>query len=76
MTQNKQDYKALNQILGSKMKQIRKSRKLSLKDISYYLEITPQQLQKYETNITQIPFSKLYLFIQALELDPTEFFNN
>ena len=75
MTIQENRFNDLNKKFGIQMKQIRKDKKLTLKQLSAFLEITPQQLQKYEANKTQIPFSKLYLFIEVLKLKPDDFFD-
>jgi transcriptional regulator with XRE-family HTH domain len=64
----------LNHKIGLKMRQIRRAEKLTLREIGEWLEVSPQQVQKYEVNATEIPFSKLYLFLQIFNISPERFF--
>ena len=70
------NYEDLNKKIAIKMKEIRKQNRCTLEMVSISLEISPQQMQKYEANITQIPFSKLYLFLEKFNIAPIEFFND
>jgi len=64
----------INHKIGLKMRQIRRAQKLTLREIGEWLEVSPQQVQKYEVNATEIPFSKLYLFLQIFNIAPEKFF--
>ena len=66
----------LNKKIASKLKEIRKQNKYTLEDVGKFLSISPQQLQKYEANITKVPFSKLYMFLERFNISPQEFFES
>ena len=60
----------INNTIASKMKMIRKMNNLNLNDVSKILSVSPQQVQKYETGATQVPFSKLFLFAKHFGISP------
>lgn len=66
--------KNLNTRIAKKMKQVRKSNGLTLEQVGKALEISAQQVQKYEVSATQIPFSKLFLFLEFFKIPSDEFF--
>ena len=75
MPLNKEEKKSeINDIIAHKMKIIRKINGLNLEEVGVILNVSAQQVQKYETGATQIPFSKLFLFVNAFQLSPNFFF--
>jgi transcriptional regulator with XRE-family HTH domain len=63
----------LNASIGTKMRTIRNNNNLTLEKVAKYLEVSPQQLQKYETNITKVPISKMYIFLNIFNIPLEEF---
>ena len=68
--------KTLNARIAKKMKKIRKSNGLTLEQVSKVLEVSPQQVQKYEVKYTQVPFSKLFLFLEFFSISSDTFFQD
>jgi transcriptional regulator with XRE-family HTH domain len=66
--------KDINNTIASKMKMVRKMNGLNLNDVSKILNVSPQQVQKYESGITRVPFSKLFLFASYFKISPEFFF--
>lgn len=60
--------------VGQKLKQIRTLRRLSQTDVALKLEISFQQIQKYETGSNRISASKLFELAQILGVSPAYFF--
>ncbi|MGQ0527008.1 MAG: helix-turn-helix domain-containing protein [Alphaproteobacteria bacterium] len=50
----------LGPIVGFNLKILRKAKKLSQKDIAGILDVSYQQVQKYESGFTTLPLEKLY----------------
>lgn len=65
----------INKKIAKKMRMARKTKGLNLVQVGEMLHVSPQQAQKYETGATQIPFSKLSMFITNLGLNPGFFFD-
>jgi transcriptional regulator with XRE-family HTH domain len=60
--------------VGQKLKQIRTLRRLSQTDVSRKLDISFQQIQKYETGSNRISASRLFELSQILDVSPSYFF--
>lgn len=60
--------------IGIKMKEVRKKHKMTLKDIGEILEVNQQQIRKYETLKSEVPFKALWLFTAYFEISAEEFF--
>ena len=66
----------INLEIGKKIRQLRKSKNLTLAQISQFVKVTPQQFQKYETGYTEVPFAKLYILVQIFKVEPSYFLEN
>lgn len=66
----------VNTAIAKKFKMVRKMKELSLVEVGKILRISPQQVQKYEACQSKIPFSRLLIFANALEVSPQFFFEN
>tara|TARA_R110002074_G_scaffold191565_2_gene357552 strand:+ start:4928 stop:5287 length:360 start_codon:yes stop_codon:yes gene_type:complete len=60
--------------VGRKLKQIRTLRRLSQTDIARKLDLSFQQIQKYETGSNRIAASWLFDLAQILDVSPSYFF--
>ena len=65
----------LDYYVGKKLKQRRESLCLSQKDLSEILDISYQQIQKYERGENKIPAGRLFLLSKALKVNPDYFFD-
>lgn len=63
----------LDVFIGKRIRKARKQRGISLHDIAPIIPISYQQVQKYESGVTRIPASSLYLIARSLGL-PTSYF--
>ncbi|MFK7761208.1 MAG: helix-turn-helix domain-containing protein [Candidatus Midichloriaceae bacterium] len=61
--------------VGKKLKQKRLERGISQDDLAGSVNLTFQQVQKYEKGVNRISASKLYDFAKFLKTDITYFFN-
>lgn len=64
----------IDQLIGKKIRQARKSRGLSQIELAEKIDVSFQQIQKYEKGITKIPIYRLQEISQALNLKITAFF--
>lgn len=60
--------------VGQKLKQRRVMRRLSQTDVALKLEISFQQVQKYETGSNRISASRLFEIANVLDVKPAYFF--
>ncbi len=61
--------------IGWKISTFRKNNKISIKDLAKKLEISHQQLKKYEAGENQVSSSKLWKISLILEIKIEDFFN-
>lgn len=61
--------------VGKKLKQKRLERGISQDDLAGSVNLTFQQVQKYEKGVNRVSASKLYDFAKFLKTDITYFFN-
>ncbi len=61
--------------VGRKLKQIRTLRRLSQTDVARKLELSFQQIQKYEIGSNRIAASRLFELAQILDVPPSYFFD-
>lgn len=66
--------KPMDSMIGERIRKRRKELKIGLYSLAYDLEISFQQLQKYEKGINRISASKLYEIAKILEVSPNYFF--
>ena len=60
--------------VGQKLKQIRTLRRFSQTDVARKLDISFQQIQKYETGSNRVSASRLFELAQILDVSPSYFF--
>ncbi len=60
--------------VGKKLKQIRTLRRLSQTDVAKKLNLSFQQIQKYEIGSNRVAASRLFELAQILEVTPSFFF--
>lgn len=60
--------------VGSRLKQIRTLRRLSQTDVARKLDLSFQQIQKYEIGANRIAASRLFELSKILEVEPSYFF--
>lgn len=65
----------LDILVGKKLKKRRESLSLSQKDLSALLDISYQQIQKYERGENKVPAGRLFLLAKALKVTPDYFFD-
>lgn len=68
MDNNKRNVTEIDKIVGNKIKEIRKSKKISQSKLGEIIGITFQQVQKYENGTNRISISRLYDIAQALNI--------
>lgn len=61
--------------VGKKLKTLRMLRRMSQTDVAKRLNISFQQVQKYELGRNRVSASKLYEISQILSVPPAEFFD-
>lgn len=60
--------------VGRKLKQVRTLRRLSQTDVARKLNLSFQQIQKYEIGSNRVAASRLFELSQILEVSPSYFF--
>lgn len=60
--------------VGQKLKQIRTLRRLSQTDVARKLDLSFQQIQKYEIGSNRVAASRLFELAQILDVPPSYFF--
>jgi len=63
----------MHTVLGDKLKELRKERRISQQKVSYRTHISPVQLSRYENGKTMPNFQNLVKIAKALEV-PLEYF--
>lgn len=63
-----------NIILGKKIREIRKAQSISLNKLAQAMNVSYQQLQKYETGTNRISAEKLFEVAQFLNVEAHQFF--
>ncbi|MEM6304873.1 MAG: helix-turn-helix transcriptional regulator [Pseudomonadota bacterium] len=61
--------------VGRKLKEIRTLRRLSQTDVARKLDLSFQQIQKYEIGSNRVAASRLYELAQILDVPPSFFFD-
>lgn len=61
--------------VGRKLKQIRTLRRLSQTDVARQLNLSFQQIQKYEIGSNRVAASRLFELAQILDVPPSYFFD-
>lgn len=61
--------------VGTRLRELRRSRGLSQTDIGQAVGVTPQQIQKYERGTNRISAPMLYAMAQSLEVTPDTYFD-
>jgi transcriptional regulator with XRE-family HTH domain len=61
-------------IIGTNLKMLRRKAQLSQMEVGKTLEVTFQQIQKYESGINRLPIEKLYLLKHLYDVPYDVFF--
>lgn len=62
--------------LGNQLRQFRQAQDLTMRQLGERLEMSPQQISKYETGLNRISASTLWRLARALDICPTKFFES
>lgn len=71
---NKRQTSKIDVVIGARLREIRKSKRLSQVDLADRVDLTFQQIQKYEKGSNRIPVSRLYQMAGALGVGAEYFF--
>ncbi len=69
-------YHKTSKLVGQKIKQLRKSKQLTIAQVGEMVGVSEQQQSRYERGINRIDVEKLYLFSQVFGISMINFFNN
>ena len=62
--------------IGTKIRELREARKMSLEDVAKLCGTTKQTIYKYENEIvTNIPYDRIILLAKALNTNPSQLFD-
>ncbi len=64
----------VNKTIGQNIKSIRLGRNMSQSDVASILDMSFQQIQKYENGLNRISASNLFLLAQSLRIPVEDFF--
>lgn len=73
---NYKEQKSLNEKVGQYLKETRMNKDLSGKDLGVLLNISQQQISRYERGQNQITLDKLELMLSALEITWSDFIDS
>lgn len=62
--------------IGRQIKMLRLARKISQRDLAGRMDITYQQVQKYENGLNKISVSRLWQICEIFEVSPNQLFEN
>lgn len=65
-----------SKFIGQRMRQLREGARLSQSDVGAFLDVSYQQVQKYERGINRISVEKLQRLAEALRVPMTAFFED
>ncbi len=68
--------KVMQNSIGFRIKELRKTNYLKIPEVSKYLEITPQQLYNYENDVTNVPISITVKLAALFKIDPQHLLEN
>lgn len=74
MARNNEYMKNLDKFIGNKIYELRLSRSLSRQKLADMIDVTHQQLQKYEKGINRLSVGRLILVAQVFKVFPSYFF--
>jgi transcriptional regulator with XRE-family HTH domain len=66
----------INEYVGKALRNIRHNKKISLQDMAEKLNVSYQQVQKYETGVNRLGADTLYELANLLNVDVRMFFPN
>lgn len=75
MTNNKR-VTSLDKVVGARLRQLRVESGLTMQECATSIQVTTQQLAKYEKAINRISVSRLISFTEALKVHINSFFNS
>lgn len=68
------DARVVDQLVGRQIRACRRGRGMTLKALAASIDVSYQQLQKYEHGINRVSAGRLYTIAAALGTDVSEFF--
>lgn len=74
MSFNNKEITQINTFIGNKITNLRMSKGMSRNDLATKINISGQQLFKYENGTNRISFGRLYILAKALEIDIANFY--
>jgi transcriptional regulator with XRE-family HTH domain len=76
MARKNADILKIDKIIGQKITRLRIDKGMSREELARFIDVTHQQLQKYEKGINRISVGRLVLIAQALESPIQYFYEN
>jgi len=70
------DLDAIEHNIGKQLKMLRISQKMSQKNLAEQMNITYQQVQKYENGLNRISVSRLWQFCKIFDVSPNYLFES
>jgi transcriptional regulator with XRE-family HTH domain len=71
---NLEELDQLKRVIGQRLRNVRVARKISLKKISYEMDLSYQSVWKYEEGISDIPLSRLLRYCQIVKISSDKIF--
>ena len=72
----KLDFYSVDVRVGERIREIRKSKRMTQMDLAKLVGVRFQQVQKYETGFNRVSASRLYMIAQALEVEVADLFGD
>ena len=73
-TEKELDTHSIDVRVGGRIREIRKSKGITQKDVAKHIGVRFQQVQKYECAINRVSASKLWMIAELLEVKVEDFF--
>lgn len=75
-SRKKDSQNAVDQYVGARLKLLRRQKHISQKDLAKRLEISFQQVQKYEKGLNRLPAGRMLGICMALDITPNDLFHD
>lgn len=64
----------MDKVIGANLRRLRAYKSLTQKDVGIILDVTTQQVQKYEAGTNRLSATSVYILSQKWDINPYEFF--
>lgn len=73
MTKKCNTYNDIDKVIGNKIYKERSKRRLTRLEVGRYIDVSGQQISKYEKNINRISASRLFILAKCFNMNINDF---